>query len=63
MTPEQRETLKIKFCQIPDNKTSDVPTWGEFLASVQPTFGCDDAVTVKWCNMWLCIETDGYCHT
>jgi hypothetical protein len=30
---------------------------------VLPTIGCDDAVTVPWCGMWLCIEKDGYCHT
>ena len=25
--------------------------------------GCDGAITVQWCNMWLCIEKDGYCHS
>ena len=34
-----------------------------FRRSVEQTFGCDDAIVVKWCGMWLCIETDGYCHT
>jgi len=63
MTPKQRETLERKYYQIPHNRPDGVPTFGEFIDSVQPTFGCDDAVTVKWCNMWLCIEQDGYCHT
>lgn len=34
-----------------------------FLDSVQPTIGCDGAVTVPWCGMWLCIEKDGYTHS
>jgi hypothetical protein len=34
-----------------------------FRRSVQGTFGCDGAVTIKWCNMWLCIEQDGYTHS
>jgi len=35
----------------------------QFRKSVQGTWGCNGAVTVQWCGMWLCIETDGYCHT
>jgi hypothetical protein len=38
-------------------------TWSAFSNSVKPTIGCNGAVTVLWCHMWLCIETDGYCHT
>lgn len=38
-------------------------TWAEFAASVHPTFGCNDAVTVQWAGMWLCIEKDGYTHS
>jgi hypothetical protein len=34
-----------------------------FRRSVQPTFGMDGAVVVRWQGMWLCIEADGYCHT
>jgi hypothetical protein len=34
-----------------------------FRRSVAPTFGCDDAVVVRWAGMWLCIETDGYVHS
>ena len=37
MTPKQRETLEIKYYQIPHNKPDGVLTWGEFLESVQPT--------------------------
>lgn len=28
-----------------------------------PTVGCDGAVALPWCNMWLCIERDGYTHS
>ena len=52
MTPGQRATLEKKYYQITHNRPDGVPTWGEFLETVQPTFGCNDAVTVKWCNMW-----------
>lgn len=38
-------------------------TYRTFRATVQPTFGLDGAVVVHWCGMWLCIETDGYCHS
>jgi hypothetical protein len=35
----------------------------EFRRTVSGTFGCDGAVVVRWQEMWLCIEADGYCHT
>lgn len=41
----------------------DQPSFGDFLDTVQATIGCDGAVTVKWCGMWLCIEKDGYTHS
>ena len=31
--------------------------------TARPTFGCSDAIVLHWCNMWLCIETDGYTHS
>ena len=34
-----------------------------FRKLVQPTHFMDDAVVVKWCNMFLAIETDGYTHS
>lgn len=45
-----------------DTMPSGLP-FRNFLLSVQPTFGCDGAVTVPWCNMWLLIERDGYTHS
>lgn len=38
-------------------------SYRHFRRSVQPTFGCDGAVTVEWCGIWLCIEKDGYTHS
>jgi hypothetical protein len=58
MTHEQAMALGVKWQQDHNDMTLD-----DFLDSVQPTFGCDGAVTVKWCRMWLCVERDGYCHT
>jgi hypothetical protein len=37
--------------------------WREFAMTALPTFHMGDAITVKWCGMWLAIETDGYCHS
>ena len=38
-------------------------TYSQFRRSIQPTIGCDGAIAVQWCGMWLCIEKDGYCHS
>jgi len=40
-----------------------IMTYRQFRKTVQPTFGCDGAVTVPFASMWLCIERDGYCHS
>ena len=58
MTEEQILALNHKFDRVTSGQTKQ-----EFFDSVQHTIGCDDAVAVKWCGMYLCIETDGYCHT
>ena len=58
MTPEQKEALARKWAQDDNGMTLQ-----EFIDSAQPTFLMDDAIVVKWCNMWLAIETDGYCHS
>ena len=61
ITRKQSETLRRKYIQ------GDLYLKGfsflEFRRTVQPTFGCDGAIAVPWCGMWLCIEKDGYCHT
>lgn len=54
----QHDVLQRKWQQSSQGLSFD-----EFLDTVQPTFGMDNAVVVQWCDMWLCIERDGYCHT
>ena len=60
MTTAQRDTLERKWSDL-DETTR--PTLEHFLESVKGTFYCDDAVTVYWANMRLCVERDGYAHT
>jgi hypothetical protein len=58
VTEPQYNKLVDKWRQADEGRT-----FTAFLESVQPTFGCDGAVAVRWCGMWLCIERDGYCHS
>lgn len=60
ITIAQTETLHKKWQQAGDRAPEK---FGDFLAQVSPVFGCDGAVTVPWCGMWLCIEKDGYSHS
>ena len=53
MTTAQRDTLERKWSELDE---STRPTLERFLESVKDTFYCDDAVTVYWANMWLCID-------
>ena len=71
-TKAQRQALKRKLDQQTDSYVEAIkrgerptppPTYRQFRKTVQPTFGCDGAVAVQWCGMWLCIEKDGYCHS
>ena len=58
LTDQQQAKLWRKWRQ-----SDQGVNYSQFLAGVQLTIGCNDAVTVQWCGMWLCIETDGSCHT
>lgn len=58
ITKQQAQSLYNKWVQNDQGVSYLV-----FRRSVEQTFGYDDAIVVKWCGMWLCIETDGYCHT
>jgi len=75
-TREQRRALKNVYSRAPlyhsmsagPHTTPVQPhhtpiTYREFRMYVMPTFGCDGAITVPWCGMWLCIERDGYTHS
>lgn len=57
MTDAQKQTLVKKWKIDSQDLTLD-----EFISSAVPMFH-DDAIVVRWCGMWLCIETDGHCHT
>ena len=37
-------------------------TYLQFRRSAMPMFG-DPAIVIKWCNMFLAIEPDGYTHS
>lgn len=63
-TRAQRVALKRVYDRGPIiDPNGNALSFKQFLKGVYSTFGCDNAVTVKWCGMWLCIETDGYCHS
>jgi hypothetical protein len=58
LTKPQQVSLARKWKQ-----STQGLTYLEFRRTIQPTFGCDSAILVAWCGMWLGIETDGYCHS
>jgi len=58
LTKPQSKALLRKWQQ--DNQEL---TFLGFRKLVQPTSFMDDAVVVKWCNMFLAIEISGYTHS
>ena len=58
ITKPQSQTLLNRWLR--DNNSQ---TFLQFRRGTLATIACDNAVAVEWCGMWLCIETDGYCHT
>ena len=56
LTKEQQISLKGKH-----DRSNQNLTYLQFRRSVVPEIeGC---ILVKWCGMWLGIETDGYTHS
>jgi hypothetical protein len=55
LTKQQRASLKRKWTQ--DNQGMS------YLAFRRTVSGGYDCIMVKWCGMWLGIETDGYTHS
>ena len=53
---KQMISLERKWLQ-----SNDGLTWKQFQDSVMPSI--DSSIVVRWCGMYLQIETDGYCHT
>ena len=58
LSRDQRTALARVYRRVPMDQT-----YRAFRRTVQPTFGMDGAVVVRWQGMWLAIESDGYCHT
>ena len=55
---------KIALRDISPRKNWTPPeSYLEFRRSVSPTIGCDGAVVLPYCNMYLLIERDGYVHS
>ena len=55
ITKEQQQAIKRKYTQ--DNQGL---TYLQFRRTVQHGYGC---LMLRWCNMWLGIEPDGYTHS
>ena len=51
----QQKSLHIKWLQ--DNQGL---SYLQFRRTVESGLGMDNCAMVKWCGMWLGIETDGY---
>jgi hypothetical protein len=62
-TKDQRIALKRIYNRAPIVIDGAAATYKQFRKTVQPTFGMDHAVVVRWMNMWLAIERDGYTHS
>jgi len=64
LTKAQQRALERKYIdgQHEHGSTRDI-SYLTFRRSVHPTSCMDNAVTVKWCGMWLAIEADGYTHS
>ena len=56
-TTAQRNTLYRKWKQA---KTPGL-SFNKFLSQINPEI--QGAITIEWCGMILCIETDGHCHS
>jgi len=57
ITKNQQQALLRKWKQSDQGMT-----YLQFRRSAMPLFG-DPAIVVKWCNMFLAIEPDGYTHS
>jgi hypothetical protein len=55
LTKAQRASLKRKWVQ-----DSQGMSYLQFRRTVVQAIDC---IMVKWCGMWLGIETDGYTHS
>jgi hypothetical protein len=66
VTDDQKVALKAVFDRCPvyaDAERSTPLTHDGFVKSIQPMFGGDGAIVIRWQGMWLAIEPDGYTHS
>ncbi len=59
ITKAQRQAIHRLYLRSSDAYRRDV-TYRTFRRTVQHSFDC---LMVKWCEMWIGIETDGYTHS
>ena len=57
ITRAQREAIYKKFIRDPDGS----PTYRIFRTRAHKAYA--GIVMLRWCGMWVGIETDGYAHT
>lgn len=61
-TKPQRRALKDLF----DRRTSsgaDGLTYRQFRKTVRPLMGGGGVIMVRWADMWIGVESDGYAHS
>ncbi len=58
LTRPQRISVHRKWAQNNQNMS-----YKRFRKTAQPEIGSTDAIMIRWCNMWLGIEADGYTHS
>jgi hypothetical protein len=64
LTKAQQRALERKWLRGQHEHGSTLGvSYLTFRRSVKPLCYFDQAVTVKWCGMWLAIEADGYTHS
>jgi hypothetical protein len=64
MNRAQREALFRVFCRQNPSAATNFKMWrGAYVRFRRSVQGGSDCVMVKWCNMWLGIELDGYTHS
>jgi hypothetical protein len=60
ITADQLRALRRKYEQDADGASS----FEEFLTRISSGgIGTDQYLLLRWCGMWLGIETDGYIHS
>ena len=58
-TTEQIESLH----KLWQRHSQGFATFYQFLKSTEGLIGGSGCVMVRWCNMWVGVENDGYTHT